>query len=74
MRGEVGKPSAATDQLSRLFQPEESTMTQPSSDETQQRVAAAIEEADSGSNHQAGVDGDEASTADRAEGEDPPQR
>lgn len=49
-------------------------MTQPSSDETQQRVAAAIEEADSGSNHQAGVDGDEASTADRAEGDDPPKR
>lgn len=47
-------------------------MMQPCSDETQERVAAAIEEADSGANHQAGMDGDEASTADRAAADDPP--
>lgn len=48
-------------------------MTESSSDETQDRVAAAIRDADSGSNHQAGMDGDEASAADRtADEEDPP--
>ena len=34
--------------------------------EVHQRAAAAIEDADSGSNHGAGVDGDEDSAADRA--------
>ena len=39
-------------------------------DETRERVAAAIGEADCGSSHQAGVDGDDVSTADRAAAED----
>ena len=48
-------------------------MTQDSTgDEVAERAAAAIKEADSGSNHQAGVDGDDDSAADRAEhGETP---
>lgn len=43
-------------------------MTESSSGDQQERVAAAIQEADSGSNHQAGMDGDDASTADRTAG------
>ena len=43
-------------------------MTESSSGDKQERVAAAIREADSGSNHQAGMDGDGASTADRTAG------
>ena len=39
-------------------------------DEVQERARAAIKEADSGSNHQAGVDGDDSSVADRAAGHD----
>jgi len=35
------------------------------SDEVAERAAAAIQEANSGSNHQAGVDGDDDSAADR---------
>ncbi len=35
------------------------------SDEVAERAAAAIQEANSGSNHQAGVDGDDDSVADR---------
>lgn len=45
-------------------------MTESFSDETQERVAAAIRDADSGSNHQAGMDGDEASAADRTADDD----
>ncbi len=48
----------------------ECTMTESSSDETQERVATAIRDADSGSNHQAGMDGDEASAADRTAADD----
>ena len=43
-------------------------MTESPSGDKQQRVAAAIQKADSGSDHQAGVDGDDASTADRTAG------
>ena len=43
-------------------------MTESTSDDKQERVAAAIQKADSGSNHQAGMDGDDASTADRTAG------
>ncbi len=50
-------------------------MTESSSDETQERVVTAIRDADSGSNHQAGMDGDEASAADRtADDDDPPHQ
>ena len=43
-------------------------MPESSSGDKRERVAAAIQKADSGSNHQAGVDGDDASTADRTAG------
>lgn len=47
-------------------------MTQHSdSDEAAERAAAAIKEADAGSNHQAGVDGDDDSAADRSADEKP---
>lgn len=50
-------------------------MTESSSDETQERVAAAIRDPDSGSSYQAGMDGDEASAADRtADDEEPPNQ
>lgn len=53
-------------------------MTESSSDETQERVVTAIRDADSGSNHQAGMDGDEASAADRTaaadDDDDPPNQ
>ena len=41
-------------------------------EQVHERAAAAIAAADSGSNHQAGVDGDEQSAADQAAGQGPP--
>lgn len=41
------------------------------SDEVAERAAAAIQEANSGSNHQAGVDGDDDSVADRTDDGNP---
>ncbi len=43
-------------------------------DDVQDRVAAAIQDADSGSNHQVGVDGDDDSVADRANDADAPEK
>ncbi len=45
-------------------------------DDSQGRAAAAIEDADAGSNHEVGVDGDDESNADRqaGDGEAAPRR